>query len=96
MNDIFSWEWHECPTCHMPYAASREFFRRMNETNGAWHCPQGHRVVFTESVYDRVKRDRDRFERERNRARVRAERARRSAASYAGWVTRLKREQTDG
>jgi len=47
-------EIHDCPNCGIAYGAPQAFFRRKDENNEGWFCPNGHSVVFKKSQLMRV------------------------------------------
>ena len=60
-----------CPSCHMAYAAPKEFFARLLELHnegrkeGSWTCPVGHGIHYSgEPEIDKVRRERDRLKQE--------------------------------
>lgn len=54
-----------CPVCGIQYAAPEEFFeaRYKKKNSGGdghnWYCPNGHSLMFTESLADKIARERD-------------------------------------
>jgi len=57
-----------CPICGVHYGLERRYYDHRN--NGAtdargkklsWHCPNGHSLIFTESVAEKLRRERDRL-----------------------------------
>lgn len=101
--DVFTYqgtmEIHECPTCHMSYAATDDFFRRMSEKGEGWYCPRGHSVVFRESQAEKMRRLEKDLERQRARARHlddQREAAQLSARAYKGQVTKIKNRVKNG
>jgi predicted nucleic acid-binding Zn-ribbon protein len=55
-----------CPVCCIHYAAPRAMFDMRNADEGPWYCPNGHRLVFTESAFSKAKTERDQLRRERD------------------------------
>lgn len=45
-----------CPTCFVRYAVPVEVLNRRYQDGGAWYCPNGHRVVYTESEVHKLQR----------------------------------------
>ena len=100
-------EHHICPTCGIEYAAPAEFFRSKNENNdpdnNSWHCPNGHIVVFTESLADKLRRENQRLAQriamkddQVAAARDDADAADRRAAAFKGQVTKIKKRAAAG
>ena len=38
-----------CPECGISYAAPKSYFVERYENGGNWHCPNGHKLHFTET-----------------------------------------------
>ena len=58
-----------CPVCGIIYAAPSAFFKARHEnknvgSSNGWHCPNGHYLVFKESLADKIARERDMLKRQ--------------------------------
>lgn len=94
---------HTCPNCAVTYAATTDFFSRMQRESGTWYCPNGHPVVFTKSELQktkeelaRVERDRAWYEKRERDSRKDAEQMRRRNAALRGHLTRMRTRIANG
>lgn len=81
-------ETHDCPVCGLLYAAPDDFFRRKSESNGSWHCPNGHSVVFTDSALSIAKKE---LEQEQKRLKLALARENEERAAKNEALRKLKR-----
>ena len=90
-----------CPICTVKYALDVDFARFRQEAPSTspdrhWFCPNGHQLVYTESLYDKERRRRRFTERDLTRANQQLDSANRSAAAYKGHFNRLSRKAREG
>ncbi len=45
-----------CPVCGISHAAPQSFINKRYEDGKNWYCPTGHRLVFTQSENDQLKK----------------------------------------
>jgi len=50
---------HTCPSCYVLYAVPKVMTDRKERDGGEWFCPNGHTVVYKETVADKLRRERD-------------------------------------
>lgn len=93
----------DCGECSIPFGVPVDFHRRVKRTGADFWCPNGHKIAYSETDYDRMKAKAEREERWRREAETRTEAARdqaraaeRSASAYKGRVTRLKNRAAAG
>lgn len=56
-----------CPTCFVHYAAPQALFAYKNENSEGWYCPNGHRIIFSESKLTKAEAKAEELRRERDR-----------------------------
>lgn len=105
-----SLEQRHCPICFIEYAAPATLIAARRQDGKSFYCPQGHELVFRDSDYDRIRRERDQLKQEAARLAEEAEfqrriaaaardarkAAERSAAAARGQVTKLKNRASAG
>ena len=95
----------ECPMqgCGIVYGIPQEFADSLSASGGAYYCPNGHRLSWSETDADRERKRADRAEQQARAARdseefhrQRAAAERRSAAAFKGQVTKMKNRIANG
>jgi hypothetical protein len=85
-----------CPVCGVLYAAPSRLFVEHERNGGTWYCPNGHDLVFCETVTQKLERERERREEAERRARaerdLRADTERRLTAQR-GATTRARNQR---
>jgi len=83
----------KCPICGIHYAVDQTVMTYKeragpNDKDKGWYCPNGHSLIFRESDYDALRRDRDRQKQENARL---LERVSEAEAAEAKAVAERKR-----
>lgn len=98
----------DCASCALTFGISAEFMERRREDHRSFYCPNGHSLSYngksqTERERDAARELAQRESRRRQLAeegeayqRKQAEHARRSAAAYKGWATRVRNRIKNG
>jgi hypothetical protein len=99
-------EVHICPTCFVAYAIPKAMSARKHEDGSNWFCPNGHHVVFSKSLKDKldeVRRERDRLKQNEAYYEQRAaeqerelKHAKRVATTLKGRVTKITKRVGHG
>lgn len=85
---------HECGTCGVVYALTKQFERERLKDHGTFYCPNGHTWHYPqESEEERLKRMLGQKRKCCIAAREKANALERSCSAYKGHVTRLKKSK---
>lgn len=93
----FEITWEDCYKCGIPFGLPSAFRKNRLRDHKEWFCPNGHGQVFVGKTEEQ--RLKERLERETRRAnnyRDSAQHYARSAASYQGHATRLRKQVAAG
>lgn len=93
-----TYEYKTCPLCGIQYAVDAVVMNYkeklpVTDENRSWHCPNGHSLIYTESLADKYRRDADRLRQQlaQRDDEIRSERRRAEKAEKA---TRLLKKRT--
>lgn len=103
-------EIEHCPSCFIEYAVPKALLAKKLSDGGDWWCPNGHRISYTESAADKLRKERDKLKREKEAAEAAAARenrwrceaveeaaaAQRQLRAQKGVTTRLKKRIAHG
>lgn len=86
----------QCPVCFIHYAAPEDMFIRKEKDGGNWYCPNGHNIVFRESLADKLKRKVASLESNNQYLRESKGRTERQLSAHKGQVTKIKNRIANG
>lgn len=96
--------WIECANCGLPFGITPDFQNRRRADHATFYCPVGHRNVYDgPSAAERLKRELEAKERalqaerqDNDRVRRQRDHYERSARTYRGHLTRVRRRVGNG
>jgi hypothetical protein len=93
----------DCAECGVVFGIPSTLERRRRDDGGAFYCPNGHNLVFTESEVDKARKRAEQAEREAQWARTsrdswrdQAQAAERRRAAVKGQLTKVKKRVAAG
>ncbi len=92
---------HVCPLCGVHYGLEERYREHRQDVPSSdptrhWHCPNGHRLCFTESKADEQRRRAERAEQRMARIEDERNHAQRQLSAAKGQATRLRNRAANG